>query len=84
MQARCISVRAKRYKRSPCPKRPIPKKSSGLCEDEQGRIWVGTFDGRFGWIEEDQITCLTAMSLYEGRAMLHDQDGVPLESVHTE
>ena len=53
-----------------------PEEIVGLCEDEQGRIWVGTFDGRFGWIEEDQITCLTAMSLYEGRAMLHDQDGV--------
>ena len=53
-----------------------PEEIVGLCEDEQGRIWVGTFDGRFGWIEEDQITCLTARSLYEGRAMLHDQDGV--------
>ena len=53
-----------------------PEEIVGLCEDGQGRIWVGTFDGRFGWIEEDQITCLTAMSLYEGRAMLQDQDGV--------
>ena len=53
-----------------------PEEIVGLCEDGQGRIWVGTFDGRYGWIEGDQITGLTDVSVYEGRAMLHDQDGV--------
>ena len=38
-----------------CPKRPIQKTIAGLCEDGQGRIWVGTSKGRFGWIEKNRF-----------------------------
>ena len=49
---------------------------SGLCEDEQGRIWVGTFRGRFGWIEKDRFTPFDEWLIDECRALLQDQNGV--------
>ncbi len=57
---------------------------AGLCEDEQGRIWVGTSNGRFGWIEENRFIhldeCGTALQDQDGifwvGALLQDRDGV--------
>ena len=48
-----------------------PEEIAGLCEDGQGRIWVGTSEGRFGWIEKNRFIYLD-----ECDAVLHDQDGV--------
>ena len=47
-----------------------PEEISGLCEDGQGRIWVGTSESRFGWIEGNRFIPL------ECDTVLHDQDGV--------
>ena len=44
---------------------------AGLCEDAQGRIWVGTSEGRFGWIEKNRFIYLD-----ECAAAIQDQDGV--------
>ena len=49
---------------------------SGLCEDEQGRIWVGTYRSRFGWIEENCFTPFDEWTIDECRALLQDQNGV--------
>ena len=48
-----------------------PEEIAGLCEDGQGRIWVGTSESRFGWIEENRFIYLD-----ECAAVLQDQDGV--------
>ena len=61
-----------------------PKIIAGLCEDRQGRIWVGTSDGRFGWIEKNRFIhldeCSTALQDQDGMfwvgSLLRDQDGV--------
>ena len=61
-----------------------PEEIAGLCEDGQGRIWVGTSDGRFGWIEKNRFIHLdefsTALQDQGGvvwvGALLRDQDGV--------
>ena len=44
---------------------------TGLCEDGQGRIWVGTSTGRFGWIGENHF-----IPLDECGTLLQDQDRV--------
>ncbi len=49
---------------------------SGLCEDGQGRIWVGTFRGCFGWIAENRFTPFDEWIIDECRALLQDQNGV--------
>ena len=57
---------------------------AGLCEDRQGRIWVGTSESRFGWIEEDRFIyldeCGTALQDQDGSfwvgSLLRDQDEV--------
>ena len=49
---------------------------AGLCEDGQGRIWVGMFRGRFGWIEENRFTPFDEWIIDECRALLQDQNGV--------
>ena len=57
---------------------------AGLCEGAQGRIWVGTSDGRFGWIEKNRFIfldeCGTALQDQDGvfwvGALLQDRDGV--------
>ena len=62
---------------------PHPEEIAGLCEDGQGRIWVGTSESRFGWIEENRfipLECDTALqdqeeSFWVG-SLLQDQDGV--------
>ena len=48
-----------------------PEEIAGLCEDAQGRIWVGTSEGRFGWIEENRFIYLDECGI-----ALQDQDGV--------
>ena len=48
-----------------------PEEIAGLCEDEQGRIWVGTSEGRFGWIEKNRF-----IPLDECGSALQDQDRV--------
>ena len=60
-----------------------PEEISGLCEDGQGRIWVGTSESRFGWIEKNRFIPLeysTSLHDQEGvfwiGALLQDQDGV--------
>ncbi len=52
------------------------EKITGLCEDEQGRIWLGTLQGRFGWIEDNRFTPFDAWEGDECRALLQDQNGV--------
>ena len=49
---------------------------TGLCQDGQGRIWVGTLQGRFGWIEAHRFTALDEWEGDECRALLQDQNGV--------
>ena len=57
---------------------------AGLCEDRQGRIWVGTSEGRFGWIEKNRFIlleeCGTLLQDQERVfwivALLRDRDGV--------
>ena len=60
-----------------------PEEIAGLCEDEQGRIWVGTSESRFGWIEENRfihLECDIALQDQDGSfwvgSLLQDQDGV--------
>ena len=48
-----------------------PEEIAGLCEDRQGRIWVGTSESRFGWIEKNRF-----IHLDECDTSLQDQDGV--------
>ena len=48
-----------------------PEEVAGLCEDAQGRIWVGTSEGRFGWIEKNRFIYLD-----ECGAAIQDKDGV--------
>lgn len=52
------------------------EKISGLCADEHGRIWVSTFRGHFGWIEDQHFTLLDSWEDDECRALLRDQNGV--------
>ena len=60
-----------------------PEEIPGLCEDGQGRIWVGTSEGRFGWIEENRFIPLECGTVLQDQervfwigALLRDQDGV--------
>ena len=61
-----------------------PEEIAGLCEDAQGRIWVGTSEGRVGWIEKNRFIhldeCSTALQDQGGvfwvGTLLRDQDGV--------
>ena len=52
------------------------EKIAGLCEDRHGRIWLGTYRGRFGWIEAHRFTPFDAWTGAECRALLQDQNGV--------
>ena len=53
-----------------------------LCEDSAGRIWIGTSEGHFGWIEKNRFILLDecVISLrdrhYGVKGLLQDQDGV--------
>ena len=51
---------------------------TGLCEDRQGRIWVGMFQGRFGfgWIEKNSFIPSDEWLIDECRALLQDQNGI--------
>ncbi len=48
---------------------------TGLCEGAQGRIWVGTARGGFGWIEGHRFTPVGAWDMDECHALLQDQSG---------
>ena len=52
------------------------EKITGLYEDEHGRIWVSTLEGRLGWIEAQCFTPLDERAGDECRALLQDQNGV--------
>ena len=54
----------------PVAEETLPEEIAGLCEDGQGRIGVGTTNGRFGWIEKNRFILLD-----ECRTVLQDQDG---------
>ena len=49
---------------------------SGLYEDGQGRIWVGTVGGGFGWIEDHSFTRFDEWDVDECRALLQDPNGM--------
>ena len=49
---------------------------TGLYADGQGRMWIGTLQGHFGWIEANRFTSLDAWEGDECRALLQDQNGV--------
>ena len=49
---------------------------TGLYADEQGRLWIGTLQGYFGWIEANRFTPFDAWEGDECRALLQDQNGV--------
>ena len=58
-----------------------PEEISGLCEDSEGRIWVGTSESRFGWIEENRfipLECGTSLQdwVFWIGSLLQDRDGV--------
>ena len=58
-----------------------PEEVAGLCEDAQGRIWVGTSKGRFGWIAENCFVpldeCDTALQdQFYVVSLLRDRDDV--------
>ena len=60
-----------------------PEAISGICEDREGRIWVGTSESRFGWIEKNRFIsfeCDTSLQNQDGvfwiEALLRDQHGV--------
>ena len=61
-----------------------PEEVAGLCEDAQGHIWVGTSEGRFGWIEKDRFIHLDECSpaqqdqevVFWVGTLLRDQNGV--------
>lgn len=48
----------------------------GLCQDQAGRLWVGTRQGTLGWIEEDRFIALEGrLPDYLG-TMMQDSEGV--------
>ena len=47
-----------------------------LYEDGQGRIWVGTVRGGFGFVEDRRFTPFEEWDVEECRALLQDQNGV--------
>ena len=49
---------------------------TGLYEDGQGRIWVGTIQSGFGFVEDGRFTRFGAWDVEECRALLQDQSGV--------
>jgi len=52
------------------------QKVMGLCEDKQGRVWVSTLPGRFGWIADGRFFAFDQWPQGECRALLQDQKGV--------
>ena len=52
------------------------EKITGLCTDQQGRIWIGTLQGHFGWIEANRFIPFDEWAGDECRSLLQDQNGV--------
>ena len=48
----------------------------GLCQDQTGRLWVGTYQGTLGWIEEDRFTALEERLPCRLQTMIQDSEGV--------
>ena len=48
----------------------------GLCQDQTGRLWVGTSQGTLGWIEEDRFIALEGRLPHGLKAMTQDSEGV--------
>ena len=48
----------------------------GLCQDQTGRLWVGTRQGTLGWIEEDRFIALKGRLPHRLEAMTQDSKGV--------
>ena len=48
----------------------------GLCQDQTGRLWVGTHQGTLGWIEADRFIALKERSPHRLETMMHDSEGV--------
>ena len=61
-----------------------PEEIGGLCEDAQGRIWVGTSESRFGWVKKNRFIpldeCVISLrdqdEAFGVKALLRDQDGI--------
>ena len=48
----------------------------GLCQDQTGRLWVGTSQGTLGWIEEDRFIALEGQLPHRLKTMTQDSEGV--------
>lgn len=48
---------------------------AGLHVDERGQVWLSTFEGRFGRIEDGRFIPIDAWAGVECRALLRDQNG---------
>ena len=48
----------------------------GLCQDQTGRLWVGTYQGTLGWIEEDRFIALEERLPCRLQTMIQDSEGV--------
>ncbi len=48
----------------------------GLCQDQIGRLWVGTHQGTLGWIEEDRFIALEKRLPYKLKTITQDSEGV--------
>ena len=48
----------------------------GLCQDQTGRLWVGTHQGTLGWIEEDRFIALEKRLPHQLRTITQDSEGV--------
>ena len=48
----------------------------GLCQDQTGRLWVGTRQGTLGWIEEDRFIALEGQLPHRLKTMTQDSEGV--------
>ena len=48
----------------------------GLCQDQTGRLWVGTRQGTLGWIEADRFIALEGRLPHRLKTMTQDSEGV--------
>ena len=48
----------------------------GLCQDQTGRLWVGTHQGTLGWIEADRFTALEERLPHRLETLMQDSEGI--------